>query len=113
MHGFTISLARENAGFGITVNTISPGYVATDMVMAVPEDGAPRSSPTSRPDASASEIAYGVSFRGRGSLVDHRQQPRHQRRPPHGLVSRAGRRGMHRAPADGHAAQHANPCCAT
>ena len=38
MHGFTISLARENAGFGITVNTISPGYVATDMVMAVPED---------------------------------------------------------------------------
>ena len=38
MHGFTISLARENAGFGITVNTISPGYVATDMVMAVPEE---------------------------------------------------------------------------
>src|SRR3569832_238496 len=38
MHGFTISLAQENAKFGITVNTISPGYVATDMVMAVPED---------------------------------------------------------------------------
>jgi acetoacetyl-CoA reductase len=38
MHGFTISLAQENAKFGITVNTISPGYVGTDMVMAVPEE---------------------------------------------------------------------------
>lgn len=38
MHGFTKSLALEVAKHGITVNTISPGYVATDMVMAVPED---------------------------------------------------------------------------
>lgn len=38
MHGFTISLAQENARYGITVNTVSPGYVATDMVMAVPDD---------------------------------------------------------------------------
>jgi acetoacetyl-CoA reductase len=38
MHGFTISLAQENARFGITVNTVSPGYVGTDLVMAVPED---------------------------------------------------------------------------
>jgi acetoacetyl-CoA reductase len=38
MHGFTISLAQENARFGITVNTVSPGYVATDMVMAVPAE---------------------------------------------------------------------------
>jgi acetoacetyl-CoA reductase len=38
VHGFTISLAQENARFGITVNTVSPGYVATDLVMAVPED---------------------------------------------------------------------------
>lgn len=38
MHGFTISLAQENAKFGITVNTVSPGYVATDMVMAVPAE---------------------------------------------------------------------------
>lgn len=38
MHGFTISLAQENARFGITVNTVSPGYVATDMVMAVPTE---------------------------------------------------------------------------
>jgi len=38
MHGFTISLAQENAKFGITVNTVSPGYVLTEMVRAVPED---------------------------------------------------------------------------
>lgn len=37
MHGFTKTLAMEVAKHGITVNTISPGYIATDMVMAVPE----------------------------------------------------------------------------
>ncbi len=35
MHGITKTLAIETAAKGITVNTISPGYVATDMVMAV------------------------------------------------------------------------------
>ena len=35
MHGFTKTLAMEVAKNGITVNTISPGYIATDMVMAV------------------------------------------------------------------------------
>jgi len=64
MHGFTISLARENAKLGITVNTVSPGYVATDMVMAVPEDVRAKIAadiPTGRlgrPD----EIAYAVGF---------------------------------------------------
>ncbi|MBK7816283.1 MAG: acetoacetyl-CoA reductase [Sphingobacteriaceae bacterium] len=37
MHGFTKSLAMEVAKLGVTVNTISPGYIGTDMVMAVPE----------------------------------------------------------------------------
>lgn len=37
IHGFTKALAQEVARYGITVNTISPGYVATDMVLAIPE----------------------------------------------------------------------------
>jgi acetoacetyl-CoA reductase len=35
--GFTRALAQEGAKVGITVNVIAPGYIATDMVMAVPE----------------------------------------------------------------------------
>src|SRR3546814_9649883 len=64
MHGFTTSLAQENARFGITVNTVSPGYIGTDMVMAVPEEVRNKivaQLPTGRlgnPD----EIAYAVSF---------------------------------------------------
>jgi len=38
MHGFTKSLAMEVASKGVTVNTISPGYIATDIVLAIPED---------------------------------------------------------------------------
>jgi acetoacetyl-CoA reductase len=35
MHGFSKALAHEVVRKGVTVNTISPGYVATDMVMAI------------------------------------------------------------------------------
>ncbi|MCE6991280.1 acetoacetyl-CoA reductase [Dyadobacter sp. CY323] len=38
IHGFTKSLALEVARHGVTVNTVSPGYIGTDMVMAVAED---------------------------------------------------------------------------
>ena len=38
MHGFTMALAQETAKKGITVNSISPGYIGTEMVMAIPED---------------------------------------------------------------------------
>jgi acetoacetyl-CoA reductase len=37
MHGFSKALALESAAKGITVNTICPGYINTDMVRAVPE----------------------------------------------------------------------------
>jgi acetoacetyl-CoA reductase len=38
MHGFSKSLALEVARKGVTVNTISPGYIGTNMVMAIPRD---------------------------------------------------------------------------
>jgi acetoacetyl-CoA reductase len=38
VHGFTMALALEVARHGITVNTVSPGYLRTAMVMKVPGD---------------------------------------------------------------------------
>jgi acetoacetyl-CoA reductase len=38
MHGFTMALALEVANKGVTVNTISPGYIATSMIMAIKEE---------------------------------------------------------------------------
>ena len=35
MHGFTMALAQELANKGVTVNTVSPGYIGTDMVRAI------------------------------------------------------------------------------
>ncbi|HVS25886.1 MAG TPA: beta-ketoacyl-ACP reductase [Burkholderiales bacterium] len=38
MHGFTKALAQEVAKKGVTINTISPGYIGTKMVMAIPKE---------------------------------------------------------------------------
>ena len=38
MHGFTKALALEVAKHGVTVNTISPGYIGTKMVTAIPNE---------------------------------------------------------------------------
>ena len=38
MHGFTMALAQELANKGVTVNTVSPGYIGTDMVNAIRQD---------------------------------------------------------------------------
>ena len=64
MHGFTKTLAMEVASKGITVNTISPGYIATDMVLAVREDVRNKiieQIPVGRLGGTE-EIAYLVSF---------------------------------------------------
>ena len=38
MHGFTMALARETARKGVTVNSVSPGYIDTEMTRAVRDD---------------------------------------------------------------------------
>jgi acetoacetyl-CoA reductase len=64
MHGFTMALAREGARRGVTVNTVSPGYIATEMVMAVPADVRGRivaEIPAGRL-GTPEEVAYVVDF---------------------------------------------------
>lgn len=64
IHGFTMALAREVARKGVTVNSLSPGYCATALVMAVPEDiraGILANVPVGRLGEPA-EIAHAVRF---------------------------------------------------
>jgi len=64
IHGFTKALAQEGAAKGITVNAIAPGYIATEMVRAVPEavlEKIVARIPVGRL-GEASEIARGVAF---------------------------------------------------
>jgi acetoacetyl-CoA reductase len=64
IHGFTKALAQEGAAKGITVNAIAPGYIATDMVRAVPEKVLEKivaRIPVGRL-GEADEIARGVEF---------------------------------------------------
>jgi acetoacetyl-CoA reductase len=64
IHGFTKALAQECAAKGITVNAIAPGYVATDMVRAVPDNVLEKivaRIPVGRL-GDANDIARGVAF---------------------------------------------------
>ncbi len=64
MHGFTMALAQEGAAKGVTVNTVSPGYVETAMTLAM--DEAVRNSIVSgipmgrmaRPEEIAAAVAF-------------------------------------------------------
>jgi acetoacetyl-CoA reductase len=64
IHGFTMALAQEVAGRGVTVNTVSPGYIGTEMVRAVKPEilaGIVNSIPVKRlgePDEIASIVAW-------------------------------------------------------
>lgn len=64
VHGFTMALAQELAAKGVTVNTVSPGYVDTPMTEAIPEEIKDQIVATIplRRMAVASEIARAVGF---------------------------------------------------
>jgi len=64
LHGFTKALAQEVAAKGVTVNTVSPGYVKTEMTSAMPAevlDAIVSQVPVGRM-ASPEEIAHSVCF---------------------------------------------------
>lgn len=67
VHGFTMALAQEVARRGVTVNSVSPGYVVTRMTDAIPEDirtGIVAQIPVGRmgePDDVATAITFLVS----------------------------------------------------
>lgn len=64
VHGFTMALAQEVARKGITVNSVSPGYVETAMTKAIPADISAQivaQIPLARM-AQPEEVAYVVSF---------------------------------------------------
>jgi len=102
MHGFTMALAQEVASKGVTVNTVSPGYIGTEMVRKIkPEilEKIVATIPVKRlgtPEEIGSVVAW---LAGRRFRFHHRRRLQLQRRPAHGLNdSRGGRRD--RRPAD-------------
>ena len=105
MHGFTKALARELATKGVTVNTISPGYIGTKMVTAIPKEILDTKILPEIPVAKARQAGRS---RGAGDLpllqrsrLHHWSQHLHQRRPAHAVGARR-RRGRFTGRATGH-----------
>ncbi len=88
MHGFTMALAQEVASKGVTVNTVSPGYIATDMVKAIRQDVLDKivaGIPVKRlgtPEDIASMVSWVASDE---SGLRDRRRLLGQRRPAHGV----------------------------
>ena len=128
LFGLTKTLAREAAmqlqraghtdGIGVTVNAVTPGYTATEMLDTVPEkvlDGAPGEDPA-RPAGRAGGGRPRGALPGRGCLrVHHRSGLGSQRRPGHvGRLQRPSvvdhaRSGATRATPASHGTRHLGP----
>ena len=99
VHGFTKALALEVAKKGVTVNTISPGYIGTKMVTAIPEEILELEDPAADPGRPARQARGGgrpdhLPRLRRGRVRDRRQH-RHQRRPAHAMTPRPRRTTQH------------------
>ncbi len=95
MHGFTMALAREVAKKGVTVNSVSPGYCRTAMVMAVPEDVRNQiiaNIPGRPPRRAARDRARRRFPRRRRRRLHHRREHSGERRLLHGFLSAAASR---------------------
>ena len=93
MHGFTKALALELAKKGVTVNTISPGYIGTKMVMAIPNDVLDSKIVPQIPTQPARQAGRGrrvdrLPVLGRSS-IPHWRQCLHQRWPAHAMRASA------------------------
>ena len=92
--GFTKAVAQEGAARGITCNVIAPGYIATEMVQAVPKEVLETKIlpliPVGRLGTRRGDRALrGVPCRRRRRL-HHRRLPRRQRRAIHGVARHPG-----------------------
>ena len=88
--GFTKAVAQEGAAKGITCNVIAPGYIATEMVMAVPKDVLEGKIlpqiPVGRLGTRRGDRALRGVPRRRGRRLHHRRLPRRQRRAVYGVT---------------------------
>ena len=81
--GLVRTIAGENAAFGITANAILPGLVATEQVLAMPEEVRERvlaALPSGRPVEPAEIAAAAAFLAARGGGPDHRPVDRDRRR---------------------------------
>ena len=87
--GFTKALAQEGADKGITVNAIAPGYIATEMVQAVPQEFSKRTILPQIPVGRLGKPEEIARCRGvprcRRRRLHHRLDADHQRRAIYGL----------------------------
>ena len=102
MHGFTKSLALEVAKKGVTVNTISPGYIGTKMVTAIPKEVLDSKILPQIPIGTIGQTRgdrgpHHLPLFGRGRVRD-RGQYRHQWRAAHAMKRRSLRHCVRVAP---------------